>query len=146
MLILSIKVVFERFLLKFLVNFHYILASQKQLFSKTIVQWLLPKTIMLLMLQKHITIFPFHALLVPKTKISDKKKKRTTSFWAGKNAQHMLISSTDSRLNMLMNVMLIKKTYNYSLIPVLCDNKKKEELEVTIFDENQVFCKKKSNF
>ena len=47
---------------------------------------------------------------------------------------------------MLMNVMLIKKTYNYSLIPVLCDNKKKEELEVTIFDENQVFCKKKSNF
>ena len=37
------------------------------------------------------------------------KKKGTTIFQAGKYAYHMLIFFTDSWLDMLINVMLVKK-------------------------------------
>ena len=41
------------------------------------------------------------------------KKKGTTIFQAGKYAWHMLTFFTDSRLDMLISVMLIKKTYYF---------------------------------
>ena len=118
MLLLSVKVFLVDFGKKFLANFHYTQENQKQLFSRTTFQWLVPKTIMLVTLQEHIKIFPFHALLIPKTKKGKKK-----GFQGGEFAQHMLISSTnsrlnmktDSRLNMLRRVMFRKKTCNYSL-------------------------------
>ena len=125
MLMLCVKVIFQGLCKKFLLNFHYILESQKQLFSRTLFQWLFPKTIMLVILQEDIQIFILHALLVPKTKISDRKKKGT-SFQAGKYAQHMLISSTDSRLSMLISVKLIKKPCTIvQFLYILYDSKKK---------------------
>ena len=147
MLILSVKVFLTDFGKKFLANFHYTQENQKQLFSRTTFQWLLPKTIMLVILQEHIKIFPFHTLLVPKTKKGKKK-----GFQGGKSAQHMLISSTDSRLNMLRRVMLRKKTCNYSLIPILYDSKKRKTRSHIFrwkhlsLHGNQVFCENKSNF
>ena len=147
MLILCVKVFLKNFAKKNLANFHYTQDNQKQLFSRTTFQWLLPKTIMLVILQEHIKIFPFHALLVPKTK---KGKKKV--FQVGKFAQHMLISSTDSRLNMLRRVMLRNKPCNYSLIPILYDSKKRKtrsdifRRKHLCLHRNQVFCKNKSNF
>ena len=41
------------------------------------------------------------------------KKKGTTIFQVGKYAQHMLIFFTDFRLDMLISVMLIKKTCSW---------------------------------
>ena len=40
------------------------------------------------------------------------KKKRTTIFQAGKYVYHMLNFFADSRLDMLISVMLIKKNLN----------------------------------
>ena len=60
---------FSGILLKFLVNFHYILESSKQQFSTTTLQWLLSKTIMLVILQEHITSFPFTPYQYQKLKL-----------------------------------------------------------------------------
>ena len=79
-------------------------------------------------------IFPFHALLVPKTKKGKKK-----GFKTGKFAQHMLISSTDSTLNMFRSVILRKKTCNYSLIPILYDSKKRKTRVIVIFCDRNIY-------
>ena len=65
---------------------------------------------MLVIPRENTTAFPFHALL---TKILGfrKKKKRneTTTFQDEKYAYHMHVSSTDSRLGMVISIMHIKK-------------------------------------
>ena len=53
-----------------------------------------------------------HAFLVPKTKISDRKKEGNNQFLDWQVCLAQLISSTDSRLNMLISVML-KKACSY---------------------------------
>ena len=128
MLILCVKVVFPGLCKKNFVNFHYILENQKQLFSRTTFQWLFPKTIMLVILQKHKQIFPLHALLVPKTKISGRTTEGNQFLDWQINLAYAY-SSTDSRLNMPISVKLIKKTCNYSsiLIYLILQQKKNKK-------------------
>ena len=92
-------------------------------------------------------LFNFHYILESYMSYQHQKlrfqtgKRKGTSFQTGKYAQHMLISSTDSRLNMLISTKLIKKTCktcNNSYISYMIAKKKrkKKELEVTFFDGN----------
>ena len=52
---------------------------------------------------------PISSLINQKLRFHAGKKKGATSLKAGKFAKHMLISTTDSRLDVLVSVMLIKK-------------------------------------
>ena len=59
----------------------------------------------------------------------------------------MLISSTISRLNMLISVKLIKKYVTIvQFLYILYESKKKKELEVTFFDGNIYFYKETRSF
>ena len=148
--ILCVKVIFQGLCKKNFVNFHYILESQKQLFSRTCFQWLFPKTIMLVILQKQKQIFPLHALLVPKTKISGRTKEGNQFLDWQINLAYAY-SSTDSRLNMLISVKLIKEhvtivQFLYILYYSKKKQKKTNKLEVTFFDGNIYLYKETRSF
>ena len=141
--ILCVKVIFQGLCKKNFVNFHYILESQKQLFSRTCFQWLFPKTIMLVILQKQKQIFPLHALLVPKTKISGRTKEGNQFLDWQINLAYAY-SSTDSRLNMLISVKLIKEHVTIvQFLYILYYSKKKQTNSKSHFlTETSIFTKK----
>ena len=71
-----VKVIFQGLCKKNQLIFIIFFGKLETAIFKDFFQCLFPKTIMLVIPQKHIQIFPLHALLVPKTKISGRKKRR----------------------------------------------------------------------
>ena len=64
---------------------------------------------MLVKLKENSTIFPFHAFINRNLRSQTGSKKGETAFQVKKYAQHMFVSSTDSRLGMLISAVHIKK-------------------------------------